>query len=52
MMNIFLCRTCTVNCVQPGSDTTEECETLLKKAVVRNPAMNFIISVTFFNIFW
>lgn len=29
-----------------------KCETLLKKAVVRNPAVNFIISVTFFNIFW
>lgn len=34
-----------------GSDTTEECETLLKKAVVRNSAVNFIISFTF-NIFW
>lgn len=51
MVNIFYAEHVLWTAFSQGSNTTEECETLLKKAVVRNSAVNFIISVTF-NIFW
>lgn len=51
MVNIFYLEHILWTVFSQGSDTTEECETSLKKAVVRNSAVHFIISVTF-NIFW